>query len=298
MHGNERIPEANRRWQQYRLDVTNYIASECRHGERILILGAGGCDDLDLEWLLQKETEIWLSDINEEAMQEAITEVLEQAPQCRERIHRIKTDLIAMPDELIQQYDAACLEGIDALNMWWQKYMQAFAEQALMTKDILKEMRKSGVAIFDKVICLGLHSQLYVALAVRTYQLGNKLTEEVRKAAIQWLQQVNDMTAEKFLNEFPLLGRELYLGLEYTTMYAENPEVETEIISQLESYGEEGLVNLKLPRVEGAWQMEQELWKQSQEHRLLIRDRQYLIWPFSEEKRYLMVIYSLLCYNG
>ena len=42
MHGNERIPEANRRWQQYRLDVTNYIASECRHGERILILGAGG----------------------------------------------------------------------------------------------------------------------------------------------------------------------------------------------------------------------------------------------------------------
>ena len=176
--------------------------------------------------------------------------------------------------------------------------MQAFAEQALMTKDILKEMRKSGVAIFDKVICLGLHSQLYVALAVRTYQLGNKLTEEVRKAAIQWLQQVNDMTAEKFLNEFPLLGRELYLGLEYTTMYAENPEVEAEIISQLESYGEEGLVNLKLPRVEGAWQMEQELWKQSQEHRLLIRDRQYLIWPFSEEKRYLMVIYSLLCYNG
>ena len=106
------------------------------------------------------------------------------------------------------------------------------------------------------------------------------------------------MTAEKFLKEFPLLGRELYLGLEYTTMYAEKPEVETEIVSRLESYGEEGLVNLKLPRVEGAWQMEQELWKQSQEHRLLIRDRQYLIWPFSEEKRYLMVIYRLLCYNG
>lgn len=298
MHGNLRVPGAYRRWQQYRWDVTEYITAECRYGERILILGAGGCDDLDLDWLLQRETEVWLCDINVSAMQEAVVELLGQKPEYKSRLHWIETDLIALTEQALMQYDTACSEGIESLRLWWEKYMQFFAEKTLMMRDIQRSMQKAGISIFDKVICLGVHSQLYSPLAVRTYQHRAGLSENVRACAVHWLQQANEAAAEKFFYELPLLGRQLYLGLEYTTIHAEESAMEAEILFRLGSYGEDGLQGMNLSRVEGAWQTEQEMQRQADRRKLIIQDRQYLIWPFSEEKRYLMVIYSLLCYNG
>lgn len=167
-----------------------------------------------------------------------------------------------------------------------------------MMRDIQRSMQKAGISIFDKVICLGVHSQLYSPLAVRTYQHRAGLSENMRASAVHWLQQANEAAAEKFFYELPLFGRQLYLGLEYTTIHAEESAMEAEILFRLGSYGEDGLRGMNLSRVEGAWQTEQEMQRQADKRKLIIQDRQYLIWPFSEEKRYLMVIYSLLCYNG
>lgn len=293
MRGNTRIPDACLRWKDYRQQITDYIIESSESGERILILGSGACDDIDLYRMLELDMDIWLSDINVTAMEEAVAAVEKGRPDWVTRLHKVEADFILVTEADVQKYEEACCQNLDSLQQWWERY-QSVREQNPMLGAVTAMMREAGIVQFDLVICIGLHSQLYMDLAWRTFELQNQMQKDAFQWTLQRIQEENAQMAERFMKEVQSIAKKMILGLEYTTFYKNQPELEQKALEQLMEYGSEGLSVLNLPRVEGAYQMERELGICCQNQEVDIQDWQYFYWPFSEEKSYLMVIFTIV----
>lgn len=285
MRGTPRIPGAKERWSDYRKTITDYVAQQIEPEDRILILGAGGCDDIDVEALVRLGAEIYLADVNVEAMNEVCLEI--PSP----HIHILEADFIGMTTPDYQDYLNSCCCGSKALDEWWDKYYYNIVHEKIsMFKDVTTMMKHDKIELFDMVLCFGLHSQLYINMLRKTWMLTDA-DEAVKREATRKIQNANLFIAEKFMDEINVLGKKMVLGLEYTG-FAPDSNVESRILNQLNWAGTRGLYELGLSRVEGSYQMEQYLLEINQEVKM-IRDRQYTLWPFSSEKTYLMVIYWL-----
>ncbi len=283
------MPGADKRWKDYREQITAYIAREQRQKERILILGAGACDDIDLPSFLERGATIWLADINESAMQVAM------AKWPANDVHCLTWDFVQLTEEDMDAYRCALQQGQATLKCWWTQYYNQLSGDCFLP--IKQVMQEHGILQFDKVICLGFHSQLYIDLVLHTMKLRGQIESDVYAEAIQYIQDANRRIAKGFMEGVQMITKELVLGMEYTTIYQNQPELLTQIIEQLGGMGSAGLHQMQLPRVEGAYQAEQELGRWVQDNQLKITDNQYFYWPFSEEKGYLMVIFDVMCYN-
>lgn len=288
-----RIPGAEIRWREYRKAVTNYIAEEIQTGETVAIIGAGACDDIEIGTLLAQGAEIWLADIDTEAMKSVMLRMSDQNHVWAERLHWIETDLMQLSDSERRDYEDACI-GCAALETWWNRRDQQWEQGLNIYKDIYKVMREQAIRQFDHVICLGVNSQLCIPLVLPLEREMKMDDREWYQQAVQRIRQENERLARAFLAETGKIARQMVLGLEYTTIYRTQAYREQQICQALEENGSIGLHALKLPRVEGAYQVEEELGIQCRRGDVQIKDHQYMLWPFSEEKTYLMVIFKLL----
>lgn len=294
MGGKLRIPDAEIRWREYRKDLTEYIMTGCQDGEQVLILGAGACDDLELVQLLESASRVWLADINGASMEKAVEKIRKIKPELLDKLQLIVTDFVSISEKEYAAYEMACQQGLQGLEQWWNRYDRTFTGEFKLFRDIRKQMQQQGIEYFDSVICMGLHSQLYMELFLRTYERKQQLDETMRLKAISFLQQANAKAAESFINEGMKIGKKLFLGWEYTTLYKGEEELQEAIVCRLAESGSVGLQDMQLSRVEGAYQLEQIVGMYSQARKLQITDCQYMFWPFSEEKSYLMVIFTIL----
>lgn len=304
MQGNERVPGADVRWRQYRNHMTEYILKGSADADRVLILGAGGCDDIELVAITEHAALVCLADVNRTAMESAVQRLQTIRPELRSRLWMIETDFLPISEPEYQAYDKACRQGIKALEEWWERHniqrhigckqpdAGGSGEQSYdMLCGVKAAMEELEVDTFDTIICLGLHSQLYIGLAVRTYQQRQLLEDCVRTCAVDFLQNANQRMAEQFMQEVLQLGKRIILGLEYTAIHLDSEYSSEAVLQQLMRSGTEGLYELQLPRVEGAYQMEQQIAELYERDKIQISERQYFLWPFSEEKSYLMVLY-------
>ena len=295
--GNERISGAEERWSQYRMEITDYIQKECQRDGRLLILGAGACDDIDLKKLLDNKREIWLADINHETLEAAVNKIKKKQPEAVSCLHIVETDLVCIAEQDYEEYVKALQQGMKAIHQWWEDYSKRFQESYGFLRDIRNAMRQEGIERIDSAVCLGLHSQLYMELVLRTRKLQTQLASDVYAEALRLIQEANCKMAEGFMEEIRGITKKLILGLEYTTIFREETALEETILQILMTTGTSGLQAMQLSRVEGAFQLEQELGNCCRQNKVRLMDYQYFWWPFLEEKSYLMVIFSILCYN-
>lgn len=83
------------RWKQHRLQVTQLfeaVLSKKPMVEKVAIIGAGNCDDLDLEYLAARCQSIHLFDIDQESMEKGIKGLPELA---RKKSSWLKSMLLA-----------------------------------------------------------------------------------------------------------------------------------------------------------------------------------------------------------
>ena len=107
MQGNEQIPGADVRWKQYRSHMTEYILKDCTDTDRILILGAGGCDDIDLVAVAERTALVCLADVNREAMEAAVGKLQSVRPDLQSRIFVIETDFLPISEEEYESLSGA-----------------------------------------------------------------------------------------------------------------------------------------------------------------------------------------------
>lgn len=297
IRGNERINGAEERWRQYREEITEYTNQEFSPGGCVLVLGAGACDDIELETLLRRYEEVWLVDVNGETMQEAMSKIRYTNGALLSGVRILETDLTGITEQDYETYETALRQGIIALYQWWEDYFKHLQVTGGYLRDVRTAMMQAGIERMENTICLGLHSQLYMRLVLHTKEMQEQLPEEVCTAAYACIREANGKMAHLFMDELQKLSNQLMLGLEYTTIFPLEDTLEEEILQALEEAGSVGLHHLQLPRVEGALQMETEVGTFLREQRINLKDYRYFLWPFLEEKHYLMVIFSILCYN-
>ena len=225
MSGNPRIDGAEKRWKAYRNDLTEYVVKDAKQGEKVLVIGAGACDDLDLERLLEEDRQVFLLDCNPETLEKAVSKVKK-----KENVHTICIDVAGLTEAQITAFQKACEEGSSELEKWKEAYDLRVRENPGFRElqEILEpyEDRK-----FDRIICMGFHSQVYMPLILTLQKEHYPLL--VRHQVQRIAEQLNRSFAEESLEAMKQYGGIIYLGYEYTTFLREDAALREEAIERL-----------------------------------------------------------------
>ncbi|MET1178896.1 hypothetical protein ABG775_13210 [Peribacillus simplex] len=96
------------RWQQHRLQVTGLfdaVFSKKAFADKVAIVGAGNCDDLDLEYLATRCNSIYLFDIDMESMEKGTAKLPERT---RKKIQLVEIDVTGL-DKVDFEHDLSSM---------------------------------------------------------------------------------------------------------------------------------------------------------------------------------------------
>ena len=225
-------------------------------------------------------------DCNPETLEKAVSKVKK-----KENVHTICKDVAGLTEAQVTAFQKACEEGSSELEKWKEAYDLRVRENPGF-RELQEILEPYEDKKFDRIICMGFHSQVYMPLILTLQKEHYPLS--VRQQVQRIAEQLNRSFAEESLEAMKQYGGIIYLGYEYTTFLREDAALREEAIERLSEQGSVGLHRMRLSRVEGAYQLEQELGKAYEKQELQIADCVYMLWPFSEEKSYLMVIFRIL----
>lgn len=159
-----RIPDAKSKWKDYREEITRLIIEEC-HGESLLVVGAGECNDIDIEKLAKHFFKITLFD-RRYAEHNLIDERNEEVAK-QDNVTIVSGDLLGISEDSYRKLCDRCQEYI-AFNMN-SFSMEAFADMYMSLIDKMyaeaSPARNIKQGEFDNVVCIGVHSQINNMLA-------------------------------------------------------------------------------------------------------------------------------------
>lgn len=155
------IPGAYIEWSDFREALTDFIIHHSKARSTAVIIGAGACNDFDLQRLLNHFSHITLLDRNAEAMRYGLTKQSIRAS----NISAKQTDLLGIPDRAYREACEQLIAEIQRQSISGVKEPEAF--EHLFLSCILRAFgeRKpdnliQGGLVADCVICSGVHSQM------------------------------------------------------------------------------------------------------------------------------------------
>jgi len=288
-YDSEIIPDAYERWASYRKSNTNFIIDSVSSHKGIIILGAGRCNDIDLLSLSRHYPEVMLVDRDMVAMQEAL---ITYGLQCNEHIHIVQQNFTKVDDKCVDEFR----------NMLYKKkdfdvvleYLDNMVGQHTTTY-IYEFLENVPEDVYDTVVCIGVHSQLVIRLIYILEEYRHHFTTEQLERLKHRLSDLVDITSKNLNNNiFSIPGiKYTYIGYEYAAFY-DSDEKMVEDIKYLFEHGMAGKVaEYNLPRVEGAYECELDLTRRLHNNTLEIQGFLYNVWPFTENKEYLTILYML-----
>lgn len=158
-------------WKDYRQHITSIILSNIKSRDRIIIIGAGMCYDLDLKSLLESCEHMALVDVDEEALKSGL------------KRYEISVDCNSI--ELVQA-DVTGLESIDFVNQFYHliknnstiREIKLFLNHNLTDRQIPGEF-KPLLEQYDVVITMPIYTQLMftqITSILRDLTIGNLLS--------------------------------------------------------------------------------------------------------------------------
>ena len=147
LRASERLPGAYEDWSTYREALTDYLCRIIPSDSRILILGAGGCNDLDLNRLLQQGYDITLLDRECSLMEEGL------------RRQKIKEGRISFLERDVWPIRKELCETL-LLKMQQRMSIENLCDTIRQgTKASMQETLEMK-SVYDYVIAVGFHSQI------------------------------------------------------------------------------------------------------------------------------------------
>ena len=153
-------------WAEYRAELTDFITENTAPGASLLILGAGKCNDLDLQKLAEHAGSITLSDYREETGEEAFRRY---GLKPSEHIRFVASDYVGITDDDYIEYTDQLLTIMQKLADTSGNSLEEIAGPDLgrmqQTLEQIYERNASyridlGVENCDYAVIAGLHSQL------------------------------------------------------------------------------------------------------------------------------------------
>ena len=249
------MPRAWEDWAAYRSAWSKWIMSHCEGGGSLLIVGAGACNDYDLEHFLQCFDRITLYDVDEQAMQAAMRRV----PQADSaRVSCETGDLMGIYPEEYREFCTVIQSEVnrrgkltDITQLAQTAYMMA---QSMYMR---AEGRRAKLVLphADYVAVSGVHSQI------------NHMLPWIWEAYMQVLGQREDQV-------FQMISQE-------------NSRIAAQVNANLCKAADKGLLvsaeasRAGVPsRVEGAWQALADLKQQTDSDKLHVTDTTHIPWGY------------------
>lgn len=201
------IPDAKSKWQQYRAEVTDFIISESVTGS-LLIVGAGQCNDIDVDRIAEHFTSVTLFD---REFDSAIED-----KEHRSNVSYINGDILGISDEA---YRNLCQEvqGYIAFNM--NRFsMEGLADRYITMVSKLYAEAKPIIPFdkneFDNVVVLGVHSQINNMLAWMWDAYESALGQQDKRVH-QYISSENTRIIEAFNDKlFDIAKKHIIIGAE------------------------------------------------------------------------------------
>lgn len=280
LHETEYVKGAYERWRDYRACLTEYVLGCLEKTSRLAIVGAGCCNDFDLSLLISMGHEITLVDYDKRAMEQGLAcQHIEQG------VKLVEMDLF--PVRLGGYHGLEDLLWSNAPYVQVRDYLEHVVGQALQSNWRLPEQ-------YDMVLAVGLHSQLVVAFItlMQEYQrLGRiRWSREELLLYQKLISAINQQLAEQLHDNLSVSASRFLYGCEYAS-FQKNDALLYEVKDLFEQGRADLVAKLKISRVEGAFQLEQMLGRELMSEKLILEKAAYFIWPFLEEKHYLLTGY-------
>lgn len=146
-------------WQEYRHDLTRFILRHVRPTSKVAIIGAGQCNDLDLNLLSSSTKSIVLLDKDEEAMRKGIKRY---NLEWNKNIAVQSIDLVGISAHMYRAYSDELIRivryyGKEVPLGYLTQCAQSFLQQVEL---LLQRPLELGNDNYDVVIAVGIHSQL------------------------------------------------------------------------------------------------------------------------------------------
>lgn len=196
------VVDSWKKWQEYRLSLTAFLCEQLADDKEIVIVGAGRCDDMDLAMLSAQKSKIYLADIDEKAMEEAVTRlqaaketshtILEKVPNVeqivcgvdgtdasmyRDFCEKLVLFLREYNDGGLRDQTKAVLEAFDAYALALVQEYDSLASRQEM--EHLSRLPKA-----DAYICIGVCSQLQTTFAYTYHVLRRQLLQLLGEEAV------------------------------------------------------------------------------------------------------------------
>ena len=246
-------------WKEYREAITNYFLTHIPCGATVAIFGAGMCNDIDIERLLEKVSEITLI-VRDRSL---LHRVFEHYPNAdRKRIHFLEADFVGITEKEYRLFSERLVRMIQAkkektdiseVAEYVGLQMKALYEEALKQPVFSKEEK------FDYGIAFGLHSQLN-NMFPWMWEIVLHTLNVKEESVFQLAASYNNRIVERFHDEvFGILKKGMIIGFEKQR------------------------IGLK-DAIEGSVQAGMDIQKRADKNQIKILDEAYVYWPFDREK--------------
>lgn len=312
----EIIKDAYTRWESYREYVTEYVLEHIE-SDRMKVVGAGVSNDFDLACLAKYLNSIILLDRREQDCKEAFLKyhledkgtVVFQPSSFWNITDREFTKFETLVCRVTKQkiMVQAVLDYMEQIGMklseeaeYDRDFVNRDNKYGSLRRDVLTKKEQTGNQ--NSTYCMiGLHSQLNIMFVQLAKAYLKENNDNVMQAICQKVRQLNELAAESCIHWLKHSGCETFImGFEMAVAYTETDkglfqsfiqqydrETDSDKKHELETCMRK---NIEDKRVEGAYQMLQTVEQCEKEKIVTLSDTQYTIWPFSEEKEYLMCL--------
>ncbi len=191
------MPRAWDDWAGYRREWSRWIIRLCKRDTSILIVGAGACNDYDLEFFTGFFERIYLFDLDEKAMQEGLKKVPAAR---RDKISFLTGDLLSVSPKQYQEFCRRIQEEVNRRGK--NTDLSGLADYALsMVEEMYASSRRQrknmALPHADYVAAAGVHSQI------------NHMLPWIWEAYMQALAQREETVFQRIAQENCLLMKEI-----------------------------------------------------------------------------------------
>ena len=187
----QKIPDASRIWESYRLALGDWICAHTRKGSTLLVLGAGPCNDIDLEGFVKHFSSVTLLDREEAEMHEAVEKRI-LTDELRSNVHFLAGDLVGIEEDAYRTFG-------ENLGRMLQTYGRDIDREELVAvatdymENAYRNRKPDPVLLkadsYDYILAAGLHSQLNAMFPQIWEVYANALgfhTAEIHKLAREY----------------------------------------------------------------------------------------------------------------
>lgn len=274
-------------WKKYREFLSHTIVEKIEGNcESIIIWGAGPCNDIDLQYFVEKFKQVILIDIDMNSMMEGIKK---QSLEGNSKIITIECDFLGITDNEYQYFEDMLIKKESSKKII--KYIRKLANGVDDT-DINIMLSKKQISI-----CVGVHSQLLTQfIATLASYCKNYSRKEVKKIYDEFMYMCNKIC--KRLNEkiIALSTDRIFMGFDIVELSkARNTEgllAPICLLAKEKRYSE--IDNLIRPYYNsGAFEARLDISEKITKENITFISTSYIVWPFSFEKKYLLMLYVL-----